>query len=75
MIFQKRLFRESRFRYFTVFSMEEKMPYQKPMFYAQTASEGSYAAGCPAKDRAPYTNASGPCPSGERKCLNCERVK
>ena len=51
------------------------MPYQKPVFYAQTAPEGSYAAGCPQKDRAPYTNVSGPCPGGEKKCLNCERTK
>jgi len=79
MIFQKRLFRESRFRYFTVFSMEEKMPYQKPVFYAQTAPQGSYAATCSPKDRGPAgsarVNPERACNSTLQKCLNCERTK
>ena len=39
------------------------MAYTKPQVIAQNASTGSYAAGCPAKDR------------GYGLCLNCERTQ
>lgn len=44
------------------------MRYEKPEVVAQNASSGSYAAGCPAKDR-------GPMPFGTYSCINCERTK
>ena len=75
MIFQKRLFRESRCRYFTVFSMEEKMPYQKPVFYAQTAPQGSYAAGCPTNTGSMSNSIRGKssgCPAEVKKCKSCQ---
>ncbi len=44
------------------------MAYTKPQVIAQNASAGSYAAGCPAKDRGfDYGTTTG--------CTNCERTK
>ena len=55
------------------------MPYQKPVFYAQTAPQGSYAATCSPKDRgpagSPRLNPERACNSTLQKCLNCERTK
>ncbi|MCR5224549.1 MAG: hypothetical protein K6C34_00535 [Alphaproteobacteria bacterium] len=54
------------------------MPYQKPVFYAQTAPQGSYAAGCPAKDNGSWcTSRKDPsiCKAEGRKCLKCERTQ
>lgn len=47
------------------------MAYTKPQVIAQNASSGSYAAGCPAKDRG-VDWGSGP---GATGCTNCERTK
>ena len=48
------------------------MAYTKPQVIAQNASSGSYAAGCPAKDRG-YDSGTGlPSATG---CTNCERTK
>ncbi|WP_288984229.1 hypothetical protein [uncultured Treponema sp.] len=43
------------------------MAYTKPQVIAQNASSGSYAAGCPAKDRENNCGSTG--------CLNCERTR
>ena len=51
--------------------MEETMAYTKPQVIAQNASTGSYAAGCPAKDRGNDYN----CGSSTSGCTNCERTK
>ena len=48
------------------------MAYTKPQVIAQNASSGSYAAGCPAKDRGVDFNTGGANPTG---CTNCERTK
>ena len=49
------------------------MAYTKPTVIAQNATTGSYAAGCPARDRgADATGGSAPGPTG---CTNCERTK
>lgn len=48
------------------------MAYTKPQVIAQNASSGSYAAGCPAKDRGTDHPNSG---SGATGCTNCERTK
>ena len=47
------------------------MAYTKPQVIAQNASTGSYAAGCPAKDRGHDYN----CGSSTSGCTNCERTK
>lgn len=44
------------------------MAYTKPQVIAQNASSGSYAAGCPAKNR-------GPMSFGDSSCINCERTQ
>lgn len=46
------------------------MAYTKPQVIAQNASTGSYAAGCPAKDRG--NDYGGSLQTG---CTNCERTK
>lgn len=46
------------------------MAYTKPQVIAQNASTGSYAAGCPAKDRGIDGGVSNP-----TGCTNCERTK
>ena len=46
------------------------MAYTKPQVIAQNASSGSYAAGCPAKDRGNDYNCTNP-----GGCTNCERTK
>ena len=43
------------------------MAYTKPQVIAQNASTGSYAAGCPEKDRENNCGSTG--------CLNCERTR
>lgn len=43
------------------------MAYTKPQIIAQNASSGSYAAGCPAKNR----TQSG----GGYNCVECERTR
>ena len=48
------------------------MAYTKPQVIAQNASSGSYAAGCPAKDRGNDVNTEFSSASG---CTNCERTK
>ena len=48
------------------------MAYTKPQVIAQNASSGSYAAGCPAKDRGPDFNTGTSIATG---CTNCERTK
>ncbi len=48
------------------------MAYTKPQVIAQNASSGSYAAGCPAKDRGGDWGTGGPNASG---CTNCERTR
>ena len=40
------------------------MEYKKPEIVAQNATQGSYAAGCPAQDT-----------SWESDCKNCERTQ
>lgn len=40
------------------------MEYKKPEVIAQNAAQGSYAAGCPEKDR-----------GGEIACKDCERTR
>ena len=45
------------------------MAYTKPQVIAQNASEGSYAAGCPANNRG-YPDGG-----GKGGCINCERTK
>ena len=50
------------------YKMEETMAYTKPQVIAQNASTGSYAAGCPEKDRGPELY-------GTHSCINCERTK
>ena len=47
------------------------MAYTKPQVIAQNASTGSYAAGCPAKDRGTDFN----CYDRATGCTNCERTK
>lgn len=49
------------------------MPYQKPVFYAQTAPQGSYAAGCPTNIGSTMNASRGrnSCPSEAMKCKNC----
>ena len=47
------------------------MAYTKPQVIAQNASSGSYAAGCPAKDRGADADFGG----GPTGCTNCERTK
>lgn len=47
------------------------MAYTKPQVIAQNASSGSYAAGCPAKDRGYDYD----CNSTATGCANCERTK
>jgi hypothetical protein len=42
------------------------MAYTKPLVIAQNSSEGSYAAGCPAKDMGPSVYSG---------CKPCERTK
>ena len=42
------------------------MKYEKPEIIAQNTDAGSYAAGCPAKDRKDRYGAS--------SCLDCERT-
>lgn len=46
------------------------MAYTKPQVVAQNSAAGSYAAGCPAKDR------EGDCyhSDGYTGCTNCERT-
>lgn len=46
------------------------MAYTKPQVIAQNASSGSYAAGCPARDRGYDANCTNP-----TGCTNCERTK
>lgn len=48
------------------------MAYTKPQVIAQNNSSGSYAAGCPAKDRGDdhFTGTS-----SATGCTNCERTK
>ena len=48
------------------------MTYTKPQVIAQNASTGSYAAGCPAKDRGNDVNTGLSSATG---CTNCERTK
>ena len=48
------------------------MAYTKPQVIAQNTSTGSYAAGCPAKDRGPDICTGSPSASG---CTNCERTR
>ena len=48
------------------------MAYTKPQVIAQNASTGSYAAGCPAKDRG---SDSGTGTSAANGCSNCERTR
>ena len=48
------------------------MAYTKPQVIAQNASAGSYAAGCPAKDRGSDWGTGGSSAIG---CTNCERTK
>ena len=47
------------------------MAYTKPQVIAQNASSGSYAAGCPAKDRGADWGGG----SSATGCTNCERTK
>lgn len=47
------------------------MAYTKPQIIAQNNAAGSYAAGCPAKDRGYDSN----CGSTASGCTNCERTK
>lgn len=47
------------------------MAYTKPQVIAQNASTGSYAAGCPVKDRGKDCTISGTATG----CTNCERTK
>ena len=47
------------------------MAYTKPQVIAQNASSGSYAAGCPAKDRGVDWQAG----STKSGCTNCERTR
>jgi hypothetical protein len=44
------------------------MQYTKPVIVAQNNKQGSFAAGCPEKNR-------GPADRGEYSCINCERTK
>ncbi|GHV89617.1 hypothetical protein AGMMS50268_01200 [Spirochaetia bacterium] len=44
------------------------MAYSKPQVLAQNGKQGSYAAGCPAKDNGPNT-------TGSTGCKPCERTK
>ncbi|MBR0126007.1 MAG: hypothetical protein IJM03_11710 [Treponema sp.] len=46
------------------------MAYTKPQIIAQNASSGSYAAGCPAKDRGSFST-----PGSTKSCINCERTQ
>ena len=48
------------------------MAYTKPQVIAQNASSGSYAAGCPAKDRGHDSNNGTSMATG---CTNCERTR
>ena len=48
------------------------MAYTKPQVIAQNNSSGSYAAGCPAKDRGPDVNWGDS--SKNTGCTNCERT-
>ena len=48
------------------------MAYTKPQVIAQKSSTGSYAVGCPAKDRGNDVNTGHSSASG---CTNCERTK
>ena len=48
------------------------MAYTKPQVIAQNASTGSYAAGCPAKDRGTDVGTGGSLANG---CTNCERTR
>lgn len=48
------------------------MAYTKPQVIAQNASSGSYAAGCPAKDRGSDKFTGSPYATG---CTNCERTR
>jgi hypothetical protein len=41
------------------------MAYTKPVIVAQNGAQGSYAAGCPAKDRS----------GSDAACANCERAQ
>ena len=43
------------------------MSYNKPMIIAQNSAAGSFAAGCPAKDRYSSNPVTG--------CLTCERTE
>ena len=43
------------------------MAYTKPQVVAQNNAAGSYAAGCPEKDRGGNCGSSG--------CINCERTR
>lgn len=51
------------------------MPYQKPVFYAQTAPQGSYAASCPtnvgSSNKASRGGNTNNCLTEFRKCKNC----
>jgi hypothetical protein len=48
------------------------MDYTKPVIVAQNNKNGSFAAGCPAKDRCNNTTLMS---TGGNKCVNCERTK
>lgn len=46
------------------------MAYTKPQVVAQNSTAGSYAAGCPVKERGSTTT-----PGYPRSCVNCERTQ
>ena len=48
------------------------MAYTKPAIVAQNSAAGSYAAGCPAKDRGTDLNTGTSIATG---CTNCERTR
>ena len=51
------------------------MPYQKPVFYAQTAPQGRYAAGCPTNTGSMSNSIRGKssgCPAEVKKCKSCQ---
>lgn len=50
---------------------EKKVKFEKPVFYAQNAGEGSFAAGCGAMNRGNSAPTTSFCAN---RCLNCERT-
>ena len=51
------------------------MEYTKPVIVAQNNSNGSFAAGCPAKDSCNGANAGALASGKGSKCHKCERTK